>query len=69
MENLQLLQRALGEIKALRNQNRLMSARLEMFDNMMCLLHSEPVKSSGQRMAHPDIAYELEKAIQDKPQQ
>ena len=56
-----LLQRAVFEIKILRNRSELMNARLEMFDNMMLLLHSKPATQS-QGMS-PDIIWEIEKHL------
>jgi len=38
MDEKELLQRALGEIKSLRKQNELMTARLDMFDAVMSAL-------------------------------
>ena len=62
MNEKELLERALSEIKSLRNQNQLMSARLEMFDAVMSALHGQPARESGGMMA-PDIAYEIEKHL------
>lgn len=53
------LKDAANEIKSLRKRNELMSARLEMFDNMMLIFTSSPAYK-GQGMA-PDIVYDLEK--------
>lgn len=58
---LDLLQRSAMEIKTLRSQNQLMSARLEMFDKMMVLLHTEPnYPGMG---ASPDVVWEIQKYI------
>lgn len=38
----QMLQRAVDEIKMLRDSNRIMSIRLKMFDDMMQLANMEP---------------------------
>lgn len=59
---LQLLQEAAQEIKNLRSQNQLMSARLEMFDNMMAVLHTDVARKS-QGMS-PDLVWEIEKFIE-----
>lgn len=58
---LQLLQEAANEIKALRMQNKLMAVRLEMFDNCMMLFNSRPIES-GRGMS-PDIVWEIEKRV------
>lgn len=58
----ELLQRALGEIKGLRKQNELMTARLDMFDAVMSALHGQPAHS-GKGLMHPDIVYEIEKHL------
>ncbi len=63
-EETQLLQDAAFEIKSLRRQNDLMSARLQMFDAIMLLLHTEPAHQS-QGMS-PDIVAQIEKYIQGK---
>ena len=62
MDNKELLQRALGEIKSLRKRNELMTARLDMFDAVMSALHGQPAHNQSGLM-HPDIVYELEKAL------
>lgn len=62
MEDKEILERALSEIKTLRNQNQLMTARLDMFDAVMSALHGTP--SQGRLVAmHPDIAFEIQKRI------
>lgn len=63
---LDLLKRSATEIKTLRSQNQLMSARLEMFDKMMVLLHTEPnYPGMG---ASPDVVYEIERHIDRESQ-
>lgn len=62
MENQELLERALSEIKSLRRNNELLSARLEMFDLVMSALHGKPAERR-EGLMHPDIAYELEKKL------
>jgi len=59
MESKELLERSLSEIRGLRNQNSLMKARLDMFDDVMSALHGKPATPQGGAM-HPDIAHELE---------
>lgn len=62
MEEKELLQRALEEIKSLRNQRNIMKARLDMFDDVMSALHGKP-GSNSEGLMSPDIVYELEKYI------
>lgn len=64
MENKELLQRANNEIKQLRSQNQLMAARLDMFDSMMAIFNAQQLSRGG--MMHPDIVYEIEKAIENE---
>lgn len=59
---LELLKQATSEIKMLRGQNQLMSARLDMFDNMMSVLHTDVARKS-QGMS-PDLVWEIEKFIE-----
>jgi len=61
----QLLQSAVSEIRSLRKQNELMSARLEVFDNIMRMFHTSP-NWGNSGMMHPDIVYEIEKYIESK---
>lgn len=60
----QLLKEAVNEIRSLRNQNQLMSARLEMFDSVMAVLNTE-VARRGQGMS-PDLAWEIERHLEKK---
>lgn len=62
MDEKELLQRALSEIKGLRKSNELMNARLDMFDDIMSALHGHPAHKQTGAM-HPDIAYEIEKYL------
>lgn len=57
-----LLQGAINEIKQLRNQNQIMGARLQMFDDMMLIFKSIP--NVPGRGCSPDIVYDLEKTIE-----
>jgi hypothetical protein len=59
MDEKELLQRALSEIRGLRESNKLMAARLEMFDAVMSALHGQPAHNNKGYM-HPDIAFEIE---------
>lgn len=62
MNEKELLERALAEIKSLRRQNELKSARLDMFDDVMSALHGQPAHSKG-GLVSPDIAFEIEKYL------
>ena len=61
MKEQDLLQRAINEIKQLRSQNSLMNARLDMFDKMMVLFHTQPAYAGGQMS--PDLVWEMEKHL------
>jgi len=61
-EELQLLQQASNEIKHLRSKNELMKARLDMFDSVMSILHTE-VAQKNQGMS-PDLVFEIDKFIE-----
>ena len=63
MKHLELLERANDEIKQLRHQNQLQAARLEVFDSMMLLFTSLP-NYQARGLMHPDIVYEITKAIE-----
>lgn len=67
MNEKELLERALAEIKGLRRQNEIMRARLDMFDNVMSALHGSPAREQNGLM-HPDIAYEIEKHLKTSEQ-
>lgn len=57
----QLLQQASDEIKQLRYENQMMSARLEVFDNVMLLFKSYPRETGI--IAKPDICYDIKKYL------
>lgn len=59
-----LLQDASNEIKSLRRQNELMSARLSMFDDMMLMFRSEP-RYSSQGMS-PDLVWAIDKFLNEE---
>lgn len=63
MDDKELLERASSEIKHLREQNKLTGARLDVFDSIMLIFGTQPAYR-GQGMMHPDIVYELDKAIE-----
>lgn len=58
MEDQELLERALLEIRTLRRQNELMQARLSMFDDVMSALHGKPATHSMGAIS-PDIEYDI----------
>lgn len=62
-EEQNLLQRAASEIRSLRRSNELMSAKLEMFDNVMSALHGQPATNRSGAMA-PDVVWEIEKYLE-----
>jgi hypothetical protein len=62
----EMLQRAANEIKSLRSQNQLMSARLDMFDSIMAVLHTDVARKS-QGMS-PDLVWEIEKHLEKENQ-
>ena len=62
-EEIRLLQEANYEIKSLRERNKLLSARLDMFDKMMIVLHTEPARESKGGMS-PDLVAEIDKFIE-----
>lgn len=63
----ELLQQAANEIKNLRSQNQLMSARLEMFDSLMAVLHTDVARK--QQGMSPDLVWEIEKFLEKQNQQ
>lgn len=59
-----LLKRASIEIKSLRQQNQIMAARLQVYDEMMQMFRASP---PNQTMGYsPDITYEIDKAIAEE---
>lgn len=65
-DELQMLREAANEIKNLRRHNELMSARLEVFDSMMAVLHT-PIATKSQGVS-PDLVWEIEKYLDKQPQ-
>lgn len=63
-EELQMLKEATFEIKSLRRQNELMRARLDMFDAMNAILHTQ-VASQSQGMSL-DLVWKIEKFVAAK---
>jgi len=62
-ETIGLLRQSAHDIKFLREQNKIMKVRLDMFDDCMALL-SVRVERSGQGVS-PDLVWEIEKHIKD----
>lgn len=60
-EEIQLLKEASFEIKSLRRQNEIMSARLEMFDSINAILHTQ-VATKNQCYS-PDVVCAIEEII------
>jgi len=57
-----ILNEARHEIIALRRRNEILGAKVEVFESMMCLLHTRPAEHN-QPMS-PDIAWQIEKAVE-----
>ena len=57
----ELLLQASAEIKLLRRQNEILSAKVEMIDLFACLLFTQPARRS--ESMGEDIAWKLDKAI------
>ena len=64
MTEIDLMRAAAAEIRHLRNQNMIMSTRLNMYDQMMALFHAE-VPRNGVGMSE-DIAWAIDKHIEQK---
>ena len=63
-EELQLLKEATFEIKNLRRENELMRARLDMFDAMNAILHTQvAIRSQGMSL---DLVWQIEKFVASK---
>lgn len=58
----ELLKSAVSEIRMLRNENKQMGARLDMFDKCFLLFTTVPAYQ-GQGMS-PDLTWEIEKHIE-----
>jgi hypothetical protein len=52
-----LLRDAESEIESLRRRNELLGAKVEVFDQLMCLLHTKPAERV--QCAAPDVLYQL----------
>ncbi len=59
-----LLQDAVRTIKELRQENKMLQTRLSGFEDALLLLKTAP-NFSVQGMMHPDIAYELDKRLEE----
>lgn len=56
-----LLTEASHEIKSLRRRNEILSAKVEVFDSLMCLLNTSPAQREN--LAAVDIAWQLDEAV------
>lgn len=63
-EEIKMLKEATFEIKILRRQNELMRARLDMFDTINAILHTQ-VASRNEGMS-PDLVWQIEKFVASK---
>lgn len=63
---IQLLKEATFEIERLRRQNEIMSARLEMFDAVNAILHTQ-IATKGYGTS-PDIVKEINSFVESNPQ-
>jgi hypothetical protein len=63
-EEIRLLENCTHEIKRLRNQNTLMKTRLDMFDDVLSILHAK-TPSKGDCFT-PDLVFEVEEFIKTK---
>lgn len=61
---IRLLTEANEEIKSLRHRNERMALRLNMFDDVLKLLHTKP--ASHQEGMSPNVSYEIEKYLNSK---
>lgn len=59
-----LLKDAAFEITVLRNENRIMKARLDMFDMIMTTLHTEPARQS--QGFSPDVLAAINKHLEQQ---
>lgn len=64
-DEIELLKSAIEEIRSLRIQNRQMSLRLQMFDDMMLVLRSNPNYGASQGMGE-DIVWKIERFIESQ---
>lgn len=56
-----MFQEAVNEIRSLRRQNELLSAKVDVFDSIMQVLHTSPAtKNVGMS---PDVAWQIEKHL------
>jgi len=60
-ELIQTLKDAQDEIRQLRHRNEILAAKVEVMDNFMCVLHTEP--ASRPQGAGIDVVYEMQKHI------
>ncbi len=61
MEIIELLKEAEAQILRLRRTNEILSAKMEVFDSLICVLHTAPASRS--QGAEEDIAWRLRQTI------
>lgn len=61
-EYIVLLKSAVGEIEGLRNENKFMAARLQVFDSMMMIFHASP--NYNNTAMSPNLVWEINKFIE-----
>ena len=61
MELIETLKEAQREITQLRRRNEILSAKVEVMDSFMCVLHTKPAEHL-QGMS-PDVVFQMEKHI------
>jgi hypothetical protein len=61
-ELIQTLKDAQHEINGLRRRNELLSAKVEVMDSFMCVLHTRPAEHN-QAMGGIDVVFQMEKHI------
>lgn len=63
-EEKSMMETAIHEIRSLRRTNEVLSAKVEVFDSMMQVLHTSPA-TRNQGMS-PDIAWQMEKHLSEQ---
>lgn len=59
-----LLQSAANEIRALRRENEILNAKVEVMELFACTLHTSPARKNLGAM-HPDVLYQLTEKIDE----
>jgi len=60
-ELIETLKEAQREIQQLRRRNEILSAKVEVMDSFMCVLHTAPAQQS--QAFSPDVVFAMEKHI------